>query len=62
MKEEVLKEAYQVPRLEVRGIVLECGVIAVSSRVAISGEVEYVDYDKTVTEMQTETGKDIMVF
>jgi hypothetical protein len=63
MKKENLKEEYHIPRMEVRGIVLEGDVIAVSSRIAINtGDVEYVDYDHTVTEMRTEAGRDFVIF
>jgi hypothetical protein len=60
---KAMKEMYKIPRMEVREIALEGAVIAVSSRIAVNtGDVDYVDYDKTVTEMKTEVGKDVVIF
>jgi hypothetical protein len=62
-KKEKMKEKmkYEAPRTQVRVVFWE-GIVAVSSRIAITGPVEYVDYDNTVTEMETGAGKDIIVF
>jgi hypothetical protein len=62
MKQEVMKEVYKIPRIVIRGIVLEGGIIAVSSRIAVNGDVQYVDYDNDVEVMTTTAGKDIVVF
>jgi hypothetical protein len=58
MKKEVVREAYEIPRLEVRGIFLE-GVIAESYTLVIgTGDVKYNEYE---TVAGTQDG-DILLF
>lgn len=57
-----MKEAYVIPRIEVRGILLEDIIALDSYRITISGTANYADYDEDYIELTTKAGRDIVVF
>jgi hypothetical protein len=62
MKQEVMKEAYKIPRIAIRGIVLESVIALDSYYPTISGEVNYLEYDNVYTEVKTQNEKDVLIF
>jgi hypothetical protein len=61
MKKEVVKEMYVLPRIAVRRVVFE-GVVAYSYHPSIAGTVNYEDYESVYSEVETQSGKDVLIF
>jgi hypothetical protein len=62
MKKEVKKEGYELPRIAIRGIVLEEGVALQSHTISFEGEVQYNDYIEVAETFGDDAGAYALIF